>query len=104
MRVVVVRFTARAGDGARLIAALDSILPDTAAFPGCLGVELLQDEEDGDQVSMIERWETPDAYVAYRAWRAGQPPTETGSFLAGAPLMSNLEPVKEYARPETTVA
>jgi quinol monooxygenase YgiN len=99
MRVVVVTFRAHAGDGARLIEALDAILPDTAGFPGSLGVELLRDGDDGDQVTMIERWETPDAYVAYRAWRASQPPTETGSLLASPPLMSNLEPVALYGDP-----
>jgi quinol monooxygenase YgiN len=97
MRVVLVRFTARPGDGARLIEALDSMLPATAAFPGCRGVELLRDPEDSDQVSMIEHWETPDAYVAYRAWRASQGPTETGALLADAPLMSNMDLVEAYS-------
>jgi quinol monooxygenase YgiN len=94
------RFTARAGDGTRLVDALEAVLPDTAAFPGCLGVELCRDAEDGDQVAMIERWETPEAYDAYLDWRATQGPTQVGSLLDGPSLRSLLDLQTAFAPPD----
>jgi quinol monooxygenase YgiN len=91
------RFTARAGHGTDLVDALAAVLPDTAAFPGCLGVELFRETEDGDQVSMLERWESPDAYAAYMAWRASEPPTNVGSWVDGPPARSILELVGSFS-------
>jgi quinol monooxygenase YgiN len=104
VRLVVMRFTARTGDGTRLVEALEAVLPDTAAFPGCFGVELCRDADDGDQVTMIERWETPQAYDAYLDWRAKQEPTQVGPLLDRPAQRSLLDLQTAFVPPGATLS
>jgi quinol monooxygenase YgiN len=50
---------------------LRAALPDTRAFAGCLGVELLRDQDDAAKLLLVERWESRDHQKAYLRWRAG---------------------------------
>jgi hypothetical protein len=102
VRLVLVSFTSRAGEGADLVEALSSMLPDTAASRGCLGVELFRDPEDADQVTMIERWEDAESYEAYLAWRAEGGPTLVGSLLEGGPQRSYHDSLASFAPPGAT--
>ena len=70
---------------------LRETLQATRAFPGCLGVEVLDDLEDPTQVVVLERWESEASDAAYRAWRATPDgASELGTLLAGPPRLQRL--------------
>ncbi|MDJ0393708.1 antibiotic biosynthesis monooxygenase [Rhodococcus sp. G-MC3] len=65
---------------------LGRVLTETRAFEGCLGVDVLVDEDDETHWIAYERWESAEADAKYREFRAGPgKTTELGLLLAGAP-------------------
>ena len=60
----------RGDRAADALPVIESILRDTRAFQGCLGVEVLVDVEDPAHVTIVEHWESIERDDAYRAWRA----------------------------------
>ncbi|HEU0164212.1 MAG TPA: antibiotic biosynthesis monooxygenase family protein, partial [Thermomicrobiales bacterium] len=63
----------------------------TRAFKGCLAVDVVQNVDDPTHVQFIEKWESLEDVVAYRAWRAGDGATpETAAFVAAPPTATNL--------------
>jgi quinol monooxygenase YgiN len=73
-----------------LYAELHTILSDTRAFEGCLGVEVLIDAADPTHVVAVERWASEEHDAAYRAWRAGDGQTNLASFLASPPVLTKF--------------
>jgi len=49
---------------------VESVLADTRAFPGCLGVDVFVDTQDEAHLLVIEKWESIEHDQAYRDWRA----------------------------------
>jgi quinol monooxygenase YgiN len=84
VKIVSVEFVPDAAEsGTKLL--LDS-LADTRAFPGCQGVEVLEDLANPHKLHLVERWSTPEDSSAYSEFRAGAGATpELGPMLAGAP-------------------
>ena len=76
-------------------AELHSILVDTRAFDGCLGVEVLIDTADPTHFVAVERWESEEHDAAYRAWRAGDGQTNLASFLASPPVLTKFTTADE---------
>jgi quinol monooxygenase YgiN len=74
---------------------LHSILSDTRAFEGCLGVEVLIDTADPTHLIAVERWASEDHDAAYRAWRAGDGQTNLASFLASPPVLTKFTSADE---------
>jgi quinol monooxygenase YgiN len=75
--------------------ALSGVLKDTRAFPGCLGVEVVQDTKDPSHVQAIERWASAADDQAYRDWRAGAGATPVlASLVVAAPglVVSEVRP------------
>jgi quinol monooxygenase YgiN len=69
---------------------LHATLAGTRAFPGCLGVTVLVDDQNPARVLIVERWESMDSDRAYRAWRATpEGATELGAVLGGRPELSH---------------
>ncbi|MBM9469386.1 putative quinol monooxygenase [Nakamurella leprariae] len=67
---------------------LRTVLKDTRAFQGCTDLEVLIDDTDPAHVLIIERWESMDDDLAYRAWRATpEGASDLGKYLAGAPTL-----------------
>jgi quinol monooxygenase YgiN len=64
------------------------VLPDTRAYPGCEGVDVYSNADDPTNIVFYERWQSPELYKKYLAWR-----TETGFMdtfaakLAGPPTI-----------------
>ena len=75
-------------DGA--YAEIHTILIDTRAFDGCLGVEVLVAADDPAHVILVERWASAEQDAVYRAWRAGDGATNLGTLLAAAPTISSF--------------
>lgn len=73
-------------------AALKHILDETRAFDGCEGVEVVVDGQDPHHLVVVERWASPEADAAYRAFRAGPGATTAlRPHLAGAPTLTKGE-------------
>jgi quinol monooxygenase YgiN len=66
------------------LAAVHETLAATRAFEGNLGVDVGQDVADPGHVLLVERWASPEADKAYRAYRASGPPSSLRDFAAGA--------------------
>lgn len=71
-------------------AELRTILNDTRAFEGCLGVDVLIDTADPTHIVAVEKWESEERDAAYRAWRAGDGKTNLASFLASPPILTKF--------------
>ena len=61
------------------------MLPDTRAFDGCLGIEVLQDRENPNYIILDEKWETQEQQQKYMKWREENGFTEQISALLSAP-------------------
>ncbi|MCH9670932.1 MAG: antibiotic biosynthesis monooxygenase [Gammaproteobacteria bacterium] len=90
---ILLEATAKAGTGASLVAFFKSILADTRAYDGCIGVEVCTNQDEPDVVVLIERWESRAKYEKYLGWRA-----ETGvvdkivAQIEGAPSIRYFDP------------
>lgn len=69
---------------------LVSVLHDTRAFDGCLGVTTHRGLDDPSQVLLIEQWESREKYLTYLQWRV-----ETGLIEAIGPMLA-AEPVTTF--------
>jgi quinol monooxygenase YgiN len=68
---------------------LRATLTDTRAFPGCLGLTVLNDSADPTHVVVYETWESLEHDRAYRAWRASpEGASDLGTLLAAPPTLT----------------
>ena len=68
---------------------LRATLTDTRAFPGCLGLTVLNDNADPTHVVVYETWESVEHDRAYRAWRASpEGASQLGTLLAAPPTLT----------------
>lgn len=58
------------------------ILPDTRVYDGCQGLEVRLNQDDGDNLVIIERWQSRPHYEKYFSWRQ-----ETGLLDRLGPLL-----------------
>ncbi|HET8878501.1 MAG TPA: antibiotic biosynthesis monooxygenase family protein [Arthrobacter sp.] len=71
---------------------LRETLADTRAFDGCLGVDVLVDQDNPAHILVVERWASMDHDAAYRAWRAtDEGRSGLGALLAAAPVLTHFE-------------
>ncbi|MEU2349570.1 antibiotic biosynthesis monooxygenase family protein [Modestobacter sp. NPDC049651] len=77
------------------LGVLRETLVATRAFPGCLGLEVLQDTDDPAHVVVVEQWESLERDDAYRAWRATpEGASPLGTVLAGPPSLHRFSTVQ----------
>jgi len=50
--------------------AFKQILPDTRAYDGCQGVDVVENQDEPGNLVLIESWESRAKYEKYLAWRA----------------------------------
>lgn len=66
-----------------------SVLAETRAFDGNLGVDVLVDSQDPAHWIAYETWESPEHDAAYREFRAGPGAiVGLGPLLAGRPTLT----------------
>ncbi len=71
---------------ADLITWLKELLPDTRAFDGCEGVEVVQNQDDANNILLIEKWASRSHHEKNAAWRTERGDTEKlGATLVGSP-------------------
>ncbi|RMB77711.1 antibiotic biosynthesis monooxygenase [Rhodococcus sp. SBT000017] len=72
-------------------ALLRTVLADTRAFEGCLGVEVWVDEENEAHMIAYETWESAEADAKYREFRAGPGKiAELPPLLAAPPTLTKF--------------
>jgi heme oxygenase (mycobilin-producing) len=79
------------GDEEQALVLLHDTLAATRDRKGCRGVDVVQDREDPCHVVLVETWESPEDEVAYRQWRAAEPPDPNrGAFTAAPAQLVNF--------------
>ena len=74
---------------------LESLLPDTRDYDGCLSVVVYQDQDDAGSIMLVEDWTTKEHQQKYQAWRDEIGTGEVvGPFLAGEPKFRYLDGLK----------
>ncbi|KPK30080.1 MAG: hypothetical protein AMJ66_09800 [Betaproteobacteria bacterium SG8_40] len=58
------------------------VLPDTRRYEGCEGLDVKINQDDGDNLVIIERWQSRRHYEKYFAWRQ-----ETGLLDRLGPML-----------------
>ena len=83
---VMVEVKAKPGTGDNVVAFFRSIMQDTRAYEGCSSVDVLQNSDDGDNVVLVEVWNSHDQYEKYLTWQRGRGTTDRlMELVAGAP-------------------
>ena len=67
--MVLLEAQAKQGTGDQLVATFKAILPDARTRDGFLDIVVHQNQDDKDNLVLVEKWETKDAYQSYLGWR-----------------------------------
>lgn len=86
--IIEFRFLPERLDEARAIVA--RAIPETRAFEGSEGVDVLVDRDDETRWVMYERWASMEHDAAYRAYRAGD------GAIVGLPEVLAAPPVRRW--------
>ena len=71
-----------------------AILPDTRAYDGCNGVDVIENQDEAGNVILVESWESRAKYDKYLGWRAETGALEQlGALCAGAPSIRYFDGV-----------
>jgi len=81
---VLLEAKAEPGTGSDFLEILKEILPDTRSHDGCKKITVYQNQDDGDVVEFVGKWEGKEKYEKYHGWRQERGDME---ILAG-PLAS----------------
>ena len=77
-----------------LKALFKEILPDTRAYDGCIGVEVVDNQDDKANIVLVESWESRGQYEKYLGWRQETGFVDKlGGFLAGPPSIRYFDKV-----------
>ena len=79
---VLLDLKAASGSIDQLKQLFSEILHETRAYDGCDGLEVHLNQDDGDNLLIIERWQSRPHYEKYFAWRQ-----ETGLIDRLGPLL-----------------
>ena len=67
--MVHVEVQALEGTGDALVATFKAVLPETRAYEGFVDIVVYQNQDDGDNIVLVEHWESRAAYERYIGWR-----------------------------------
>lgn len=67
------------------------ILPDTRAYQGCQGLDLLIDQDAPERLVVLEKWESRAHYERYLAWRE-----ESGTVAKVGPMLAAPPTVRYF--------
>jgi quinol monooxygenase YgiN len=71
---------------------LREMLGETKSFPGCVGIRVLQNKTDPNQLIFIEEWKSEEDYGKYVAWRTGRGDLDTMANALAAPPKMDVWP------------
>ena len=90
--VVIVNFSVKTESLEEVTKYLKEILPDTRSFEGCEGVELYQNTEFSNKLTIRAKWISEDAQKKYIAWRM-----ETGAMNKLISMLSEPPNMQYYS-------
>ena len=76
---------------AELKSAFKNTLPDTRAYEGCHGVDVIGNQDDSCNFVLIQKWDSRQHYEKYLGWR-----TETGALEALRAMLAQPPSVRYY--------
>lgn len=74
-----------------LKSTFESILLDTRNYDGCVGVQVIGNQDDPLNLVLLETWESREKYEKYLGWR-----TETGALDALGAMLSQPPSIRYY--------
>ncbi len=91
--IVLLELNVQEDKSSAMIQMMKEILPDTRAFAGCQGVEVVQNQDKPTEIILIERWESRAHYEKYFAWRNESGSLDKlGSMVASPPSIRYFDP------------
>ncbi len=91
---VLLEVQAQADKTAALKQVFKDILPDTRAYDGCQGVDVLEDQDNPTTIVLIERWDSRSQYEKYLGWRQETGFVDSlGEYVAGPPSIRYFDAV-----------
>lgn len=84
---VILELFVKSGQSHALKSWLETNLPETQAFDGCVSVHALESEDDPGKIVLIGFWKSRKKWEKYFEWREGR-----GDFETLAPMLKR-EPV-----------
>jgi len=76
---------------AELKSTFKNTLPDTRAYEGCQGVEVIENQDDSCNLILIQRWDSRQHYEKYLGWR-----TKTGAVKALGAMLAQPPSVRYF--------
>ena len=76
---------------AELKSTLKNTLPDTRAYEGCQGVDIIGNQDDSCNLVLIQKWDSRQHYEKYLGWR-----TETGALEALGAMLAQPPSIRYY--------
>lgn len=74
-----------------LKSTFENILPDTRSYDGCIGVQVIGNQDDPLNLVLLETWESRQHYEKYLGWR-----TETGALDALGAMLSKPPSIRYF--------
>ena len=90
---VVATLKVKPGLADTVLEAMTAMLPETRAYAGCLGVDVVEGVDDPNTILLLEEWETPESQQAYLQWRA-----ESGALTQMAEVLAEPPTFVHYAQ------
>ncbi len=75
----------------KLKLTFENMLPDTRSYDGCIGVQVIGNQDDSCNLVLLETWETREHYEKYLGWR-----TETGALEALGAMLSQPPSIRYF--------
>lgn len=88
---VLLEVNAKLENLAELKSTFKNTLPDTRAYEGCQGVDVIGNQDDSCNLVLIQKWDSRQHYEKYLAWR-----TETGALDALGAKLAQPPSVRYY--------
>ena len=83
---IIINLQAQPGKGDALVQFFGEVLGDTRAFAGCIECDVFRNQDDSDQLSIVELFESRAAYDKYFAWRVESGTIDAiGALIAATP-------------------
>ena len=76
---------------AELKSTFKKTLPDTRAYEGCQGVDVIGNQDDSCNLVLIEKWDSRQHYEKYLGWR-----TKSGALEALGAMLAQPPNIRYY--------
>ncbi|HIF51363.1 MAG TPA: antibiotic biosynthesis monooxygenase [Thiotrichaceae bacterium] len=89
--LALVELTVKPEARSTLLSILETMLPETRDYEGCIKLECHVNQENDCELVLVEYWETAEHHQKYAAWR-----TETGDMDKIAATLAEPPSIKHF--------